>query len=88
MTVEAELLQFIRAQLAPAADTEVTLDTDLIGEGVLDSTDVMKLVLWIPQTYGFSVETRDMTPEHFGTVRRLVKYVEQRAAHHKSPQKM
>ncbi len=76
MGLEVELIGYIRSQFAPQAGVELNVHTDLLGEGVLDSTAMMQLVLWIEETYQFPVELEDIAPETFGTVQRLAKYVQ------------
>ncbi len=73
MNITDQIDDFIRTELAPA--TSFTLDTSLIGEGLLDSTAMLQLVLWVEDTYGFSVKDIDMTPETFGTIRNLSEYI-------------
>ncbi len=76
MGLEMELLGYIRGQFAPQAGVELGVRTDLLGEGIIDSTAMMQLVLWIEETYQFPVELEDIAPETFGTVQRLAKYVQ------------
>ena len=76
MGLEASLLGYLRGQFAPQAGSELDVDTDLLGDGILDSTAMMQLVLWIEETYQFPVELEDIAPETFGTVQRMAKYVQ------------
>ena len=80
MGLEMDLLGYIRGQFAPQAGVELDGHTDLFGAGILDSTAMMQLVLWIEETYQFPVELEDIAPETFGTVQRLAKYVQTRGS--------
>ena len=80
MGPEAELIDYIRSQFAPDTGVELSATTDLVGNGILDSTAMMQLVLWIEETYQFPVELEDISPEMFGTVQRLTEYVTRRTA--------
>jgi acyl carrier protein len=73
MDIEETLRTFIGQQLASGKLGDLGLDTNLIG--VVDSTGVMELTVWIENTFGFSVEIDDITPENFGTVRSLGAWV-------------
>ncbi len=75
MNITEGITDYIKTELAPATSSEIALDTSLIGEGLLDSTAMLQLVLWVEDTYGFPVEDIDMTPEVFGTIRNLSEYV-------------
>lgn len=59
----------------PYADEALFFD-----EGILDSTGVLELVLLIEETYGLTVDTKDLLPENFGSVSRLAEYTRRRLA--------
>jgi len=75
-----EIAEFIAKNLATGSEIQIEPDTDLVGEGVVDSTAFMELVLWLEESFGVSVDVGDLTPENFGTVRNMVEYVERRQA--------
>jgi acyl carrier protein len=73
MNIEETLKAHIGKELISGEKTDLDLDTDLIG--LVDSTGVMELTVWIESTFGFSVEIDDITPENFGTIRRLADWI-------------
>lgn len=73
MSIEQELLEYITKELAPG---NPDIDAEASLAGVVDSTAVMELVVWIEGKYGFDVEIDDITPENFGTVKALSTYIE------------
>jgi acyl carrier protein len=75
MSIEQDLLNYITKELAPG-NPDIDPETSLAG--VVDSTAVMELVVWIEATYGFDVEIDDITPENFGTVKALHEYIKAR----------
>jgi len=77
--IENELVEYIRASLATEPDAEITPETDLIGEGVLDSVAMVDLVVWVEENYAFRVDVEDLEPESFGSVLLIAKYVAERA---------
>jgi len=77
MSFKEQITEYILGELAPGTP-DLTLDTSLIGEGVLDSTAMLQLVLWVEDTFHFPVKDTEMTPELFGTVRNLTEYVSAR----------
>ncbi len=79
MSLEAKLIDYIQNHLVPGALPDLAVDSDLVGEGILDSTAFMQLVLWIEDQFGHSVDVDDMTPENFGTVRNMAEYVRRKA---------
>ena len=47
MNITEGITDYIKTELAPATSPEIALDTGLIGEGLLDSTAMLQLVLWV-----------------------------------------
>lgn len=68
-----KLTEYIRSELA-SGDVEIESDTSLAG--VIDSTAIMELVVWIEGEIGFDVEIDDITPENFGSIDKIVAYIE------------
>jgi acyl carrier protein len=73
MSIEQDLLSYITKELAPG---NPDIDAQASLAGVVDSTAVMELVVWIESKYGFDVEIDDIVPENFGTVEALTAYIE------------
>lgn len=71
MNIEETVMKYVGTELA--AGKTLDMDTNLVG--VVDSTAIMELVVWIEGTFGFSVEIDAITPENFGTVRLISNYV-------------
>jgi acyl carrier protein len=80
LTKEEKITGFIVENLAPGSDVKIEPDTNLVEEGVVDSTAFMELVLWFEEAFGVAVDVEDMTPENFGTVRNMAEYVERQQA--------
>jgi acyl carrier protein len=72
--IEQQLLTYIREELVSGFKGDLQPDTSL--EGIIDSTAVMELVVWIEGRFKFSVEIDDINPENFGTVRRLGQWIQ------------
>jgi len=76
-TIEKTLSTYIGNELA-SAGTVLDPETDLVG--LVDSTAVVELIVWIETEFGFDVELDDMTPEQFGTIRRIAEYITARTS--------
>ena len=75
MSISDELIIKITKELARSG-SQVEIDTAL--GGVIDSTAMMELVVWIGDKWGFDVEIDDITPDNFGSVKKLTEYIEKR----------
>lgn len=75
MNIEQELIAKITAELARAGST-IEPETNLAG--IVDSTAMMELVVWIGDKFAIEVEIDDITPDNFGSVKVLTAYIEKR----------
>ncbi len=63
-----QLLEILQ-EMHPEVDFE-SVD-DLIGEGVLDSLDIVTLITEINSTFDVSIPAEEVTPENFESVQTL-----------------
>lgn len=73
MTIQQDLHSYITTELAPGNSE---LDAEASLSGIVDSTAVMELVVWIEGQFGFDVEIDEITPENFGSIKALAAYIE------------
>jgi acyl carrier protein len=71
--IEALVKAHIETDLAMGRTVTLELDTDLVG--IIDSTGVLELAVWIENTFGYSVEIDEITPDDFGSVRALAAWI-------------
>jgi acyl carrier protein len=64
MTVESQMITYFKDTL----DADVTPETPLIDQGIIDSMGVMELITFVAQTFGVDFDVDDMTAEKLGTV--------------------
>ncbi|MBO0800269.1 MAG: acyl carrier protein [Blastocatellia bacterium] len=60
---------------APHLASEVTEDTPLLEQGLLDSLSLMKLIAFLERQYRLMVPEEEITPDNFkslATIRRLI----------------
>ena len=50
-------------------------DASLLEEGILDSTGVLDLVMFIEETFGIEVKDEELVPENLDSVNKLVAFV-------------
>jgi acyl carrier protein len=80
MTTTGTLTNFIADSIVydrPAA--QIDPDEQLL-DGLLDSTDVLRLVVFIEEQFKLRVEDDELVPENFETIRTLARYVDRKTA--------
>jgi len=50
-------------------------DTSFMGGGIIDSTGILELVMFIEETYAFKVQPEEMLPENFDGVNRVAAFI-------------
>ena len=71
--LEADIVQFVQGRGARYA--EVTLRTDLLESGLLDSLLLMDLIFHIEEAYGIRFDTDHVNPSNFRTIVDIVSFV-------------
>lgn len=59
-----------QSQLAP--------DDSLLGRGIVDSTGMLEIILFLEEHFGVKVADADMVPENLDSVNRIAAYVASR----------
>src|SRR5205085_228552 len=57
---------------------DVAEDASLLGEGIMDSTGVLELILFVEETFAISVADDEILPENFDSIARIAAYVERK----------
>lgn len=60
--------------------SDITVETDLIENRLMDSIDLMHLVTFLEDTYEFSLSPDDLTPESFINVKAIADLVQRSVA--------
>ncbi|HSO00191.1 MAG TPA: acyl carrier protein [Candidatus Nanopelagicales bacterium] len=60
------------------ATAELGAEVPLLDQGILDSTAVLEIVQFFESDLGIQVADEEMVPENFGSIARLVQYVERK----------
>lgn len=51
-------------------------DTSFLEEGIIDSTGILELVMFLEETYGIKIEDNELVPENFDTLEKIAQYLE------------
>lgn len=80
-SIHTEVKEFILTQFLPGEDpSELQDDTPLITGGILDSIATLKLVLFLEERYGITLEAHEADPEHLDTLTQVVDLVQSKKA--------
>ncbi len=62
------------------ATPDLGADVALLDQGILDSTAVLEIVQFLDDELKVQVEDEEMVPDNFGSIARLVSFVEKKKA--------
>ena len=80
MSTEALIRQYVLQNFLFSDDpTQLERDVSFLEEGIVDSTGVLELVMFVEETFGITVEDEEIVPENFDSVEKLERYVRQKA---------
>ena len=57
-------------------DGQLQNDASFLEEGIIDSTGVLELVMFVEETFSITVEDEEILPENFDSVTQLARYVQ------------
>jgi acyl carrier protein len=80
MEAEPVIRQFIAENFFFGDDHAIGSDDSLLGSGVIDSTGVMELVLFLEETFHVEVADEEIIPENLDSIRSMSGYVERKLA--------
>ncbi|NLE46474.1 MAG: acyl carrier protein [Chloroflexi bacterium] len=76
MPIETLIRNYILENFLYSDDESLlTNEGSLLEQGIVDSTGVVELVMFIEETFCFEVADEDVIPEYFDSVERLARYV-------------
>jgi acyl carrier protein len=76
MSIEAKVRDYILDNFLFTNDqSRLQDDASFLEEGIVDSTGVLELVMFVEENYGVTVEDEDIVPENFDSVVQLARYI-------------
>lgn len=77
--IREQIRDFLQQNFLYDGDVATIGDDDsLLERGVVDSTGVLELVLFVEETYDTTVDAADLLPENFDSISSLAGYVARR----------
>jgi acyl carrier protein len=78
--VRGRLFRFIEGHFPAARQTTLSEDTPLLEAGIVDSLGMLEIVLFIDRELRMELGDGDLTPENFGSISNIARFLENRAA--------
>jgi acyl carrier protein len=81
MTIEDQIRQYIADNFLFSEDGyQLSDDASFLEEGIVDSTGVLELVMFVEDTFNTTVEDDEIVPENLDSVAQLAAYIRRKTA--------
>lgn len=80
MPVEKRVRDYIGQNFLFDDSAQLPGDASFLDRGLIDSTGVLEIILFIEQEFGIKMEDHEMLPENLDSVNNIVRFVESRKA--------
>jgi len=77
LDIQAQVRGYILENLLFSSDaTELPNDASLLDRGIIDSTGVLEIVLFLEGEFDIQIKASEMLPENFDSVDNIVRFVQ------------
>ncbi len=73
--IQSDLLDFISRQFFVDIE-DIEIDKSLVDTGIIDSMGLIEIATYIQKTYNFTVTESQMNRQNFGSVLKLVDFID------------
>jgi acyl carrier protein len=74
-SIEETVRTFVVEHFLFGEGDSLKTDTSFLEEGIIDSTGILELVMFLEETYGIKVEDSELVPENFDTLGNITRYL-------------
>ena len=71
MNYKAEVKKFVLSNLLFGVNGDLTDDTSFLESGIVDSTGILEVILFLEKTYNITIEPEETVPENLDSLNRI-----------------
>ena len=75
MDISSKIREFVVENFLFGDGESLNDDTSFMEAGIIDSTGILELIMFLEETYGIKVEDDELVAENFDTLQHIVRYV-------------
>jgi acyl carrier protein len=80
MEINQQVREFISSNFYVQDAKALADDASLLEHGIIDSTGVLEVITFIEDTFGLTVEDKEMLPENLDSIERISSFVRRKKA--------
>lgn len=78
MDTKQQVRAFITSNFYVADPATLADDASLLDQGIIDSTGVLEIIMFLEDTFGFKVADSEMVPENLDSIDNIASFVARR----------
>ena len=78
MTYCSQVRDFIVENFLFGDETAVKENTSFLEQGIIDSTGILELVMFLEETYGIKIEDEELIPENLDSLINIARFIERK----------
>jgi acyl carrier protein len=78
MDIKQQVRAFITSNFYVADPSTLAEDASLLDRGIIDSTGVLEIIMFLEDTFGFKVADSEMVPENLDSIDSIAEYVKRK----------
>jgi len=75
MEIKAEIKEFFEDNFMAEFDDDFSDDDSFLENGIIDSTGVLEVILYLEETFSIKIEDEEITPENLDTLNNMQKFI-------------
>ena len=75
MELKKQIREFVTSNFYVADPATLEDRTSLLDQGIIDSTGVLEVIMFVETTFGIAVEDSEMLPENLDSIERIAAFV-------------
>ena len=80
MELKKQIRDFVTSNFYVADPAALEDRTSLLDQGIIDSTGVLEVIVFVETTFGIAIEDSEMLPENLDSIERIAAYVARKTA--------
>jgi len=76
--IQEEVREFLINNFIFDSSVQLGTEDSLMENGVVDSTGILEVIMWVEQNFGVHVEDSEVLPENFDSIGNISRYAERK----------
>ena len=76
--MEQQIREFLTANFIFDPTVHPGLTDSFMENGIVDSTGILEVIMWVEQTFGIHVDDMEVLPENFDSIQSLIDYTQRK----------